>query len=103
MEEFIAYLVKNLVDNPDAVKVESKQGEKALLVEIRVDPSDIAKVIGRGGKTIQAVRTLAMITATRAGFRIRVEIVEDKKEEPEAEVVEEVVEEVTVEAQEEQN
>ena len=84
MEDFIAYLVKNLVEEPDAVEVTSRQGEEWVNIDIRVAPGDIARVIGRKGRTIQALRTLAVTAAARLGTRVRVDLVEDEKPDAEA-------------------
>lgn len=92
MEEFIAYLIKNLVTEPDAVNVTSRQGEKAIILEIRVGDADVARVIGKGGRTIQALRTIATTAAARHGARVRLEVVEDDKEETEEEKEEEKTE-----------
>ncbi len=85
MEDFIAYLVKNLVEAPDEVEVTSRPGEEWVNIDIRVADGDIARVIGRKGRTIQALRTLAVTAAARLGTRVRVDLVEDEKEELEAE------------------
>ncbi len=76
MEEFLRYLVRNLVDKPDEVKVVCKEGDRSLILEIQVDKEDIAKVVGRGGKTIQSLRTLASIVSTRLGRKAHVVLVE---------------------------
>ncbi|CRX39326.1 KH domain-containing protein [Estrella lausannensis] len=76
MKEFIEYIVKNLVDEPDQVTVHCDQGEKGLVVEIRVGQKDIGKVVGRKGTTINALRTIAMTACARLGHKVRVELVE---------------------------
>lgn len=76
MKEFIAYLIKNLVDQPDAVDVQVIEGEQGMMVEIRVSQDDIAKVVGRQGRTIKALRTIAMTVGARFGRRVRVEIIQ---------------------------
>jgi predicted RNA-binding protein YlqC (UPF0109 family) len=76
MEEFIAYIVKNLVDHPDAVLVACKKGEKGVVVEVKVDEQDIGKVVGRQGRTIDALRTIASTIGARMGCRIRVEVMQ---------------------------
>ena len=57
MKDFIAYIVKNLVDNPDNVRISEIGGTQTLIVELSVDKSDIGKVIGKKGKTINAIRS----------------------------------------------
>lgn len=76
MKEFIAYLIKNLVDQPEGVDVQILEGEQGTIVEIRVSPSDIAKVVGRQGRTIKALRTIAMTVGARFGRRVRLEVLQ---------------------------
>jgi predicted RNA-binding protein YlqC (UPF0109 family) len=75
MKDFVAYLVKNLVDQPDEVNVDIFDGDRSTVVEIRVASTDIAKVVGRQGRTIKALRTIAMTVGARFNRRVRVEIV----------------------------
>jgi uncharacterized protein len=75
MKEFIAYLIKNLVDQPDAVQVEIVDKEQGTVVEVRVSPEDVGKIVGRQGRTIKALRTIAMTVGARIGRRVRVELV----------------------------
>ena len=60
MKEFIEYIVKNLVDDPETVSVSCFDGEKIVRIEIRVNSDEIGKVVGRKGSTIKAIRTIAM-------------------------------------------
>ena len=76
MKEFVAYLVKNLVDQPDGVAVDIHEGEQGTRVEIRVSPEDVAKLVGRQGRTIKALRTIAMTVGARFGRRVRLEILQ---------------------------
>jgi hypothetical protein len=76
MKEFIEYLVKNLVEKPDAVDVQVIDQEEGMRVELRVAPEDIARVVGRQGRTIQALRTIAITIGARFGRRVRVELIE---------------------------
>ncbi len=76
MKEFIEYLIKNLVDFPDKVDVRCIEGEQGMIIEIRVGPDDVGKVVGRKGNTIKALRTIAMSVCARLGRRVRVELVE---------------------------
>ena len=76
MNEFIAYLIENIVDEPNNVDVQVFEGEKSTVVEIRVAAPDIAKVVGRRGQTIKALRTIAMTVSARIGKRVRVELVQ---------------------------
>ena len=76
MEEFIAYLVKNMVNQPDQVDIRSMVGQSGLLVEIRVAPEDVGKVVGRKGNVIRSLRTLAMTIGARMGRRIPLKIIQ---------------------------
>ena len=76
MKEFIEYIVKNLVDEPQAVTVECTQGEKGFLVQMRVSPGDMGKVVGRKGMTIKALRTIVLSVCARLGHRVQIELVE---------------------------
>lgn len=76
MKEFIEYIVKNLVDQPDKVDVRCFDGEKGLIVEVRVAPEEVGKVVGSRGVTINAIRTIAVTICARLGRRVRVELVQ---------------------------
>jgi len=76
MEQFIAYLVKNIVGQPDEVDIRSMMGQSGLLIEIRVAPEDIGKVVGRKGNVIRSLRTLAMTIGARLGWRVHLEIIQ---------------------------
>ncbi len=68
-------LVEQIVDNPESVTVTGTDQENGeLYVEISVDESDIGKVIGRQGRIIKAIRTLARAAASQEGFRVEVEL-----------------------------
>lgn len=76
MEQFIAYLVKNIVNQPDLVDIQSVVGQSGLLIEIRVAPDDIGKVVGRKGNVIRSLRTLAMTIGARLGRKVHLEIIQ---------------------------
>lgn len=76
MEEFVAYLVKNMVNLPDQVDVRSKENQNGLLIEIRVAAEDVGKVVGRKGNVIRSLRTLAMSIGARLGHRVHLEIIQ---------------------------
>ncbi len=77
MKEFIAYLIKNLVEEPAGVTVEIVEKEQGMFVEVRVADKDIARVVGKQGRTINALRTIAMTVGARFGRRVRLELVSD--------------------------
>ena len=76
MEEFVAYIVKNMVNEPEKVDVRSMEGQSGLLIEIRVAPTDVGKVVGRKGNIIRSLRTLAGTIGARMGRRIHLEIIQ---------------------------
>jgi predicted RNA-binding protein YlqC (UPF0109 family) len=77
MKEFVEYIVKNLVDHPEKVRINAFGGRNSLIIELGVEKSDIGKIIGKKGKTINAIRTLLMSIASRNGVRVTLEILED--------------------------
>lgn len=77
MKEFVAYIVKNLVDSPDNVEINEIVGQHTLIIELLVAKEDIGKIIGKHGKTINAIRTLLMAVASRNGLRVTLEILEE--------------------------
>ncbi|MCF7806474.1 MAG: KH domain-containing protein [Simkaniaceae bacterium] len=79
MKEFVEYIVKNLVDHPDKVSINEVGGTQSFIVELSVEKSDIGKIIGKRGKTINAIRTLLMSVASRNGLRVSLEILEDEE------------------------
>lgn len=77
MKDFVKYIVMNLVDQPDQVKINEIAGTHTLIIELSVAKPDVGKIIGRQGKTIHAIRTILMSVASRAGMRVSLEILED--------------------------
>lgn len=75
MNEFIAYLIKNLVDKPEAVEVQVVDDQQGTTIEVKVSEEDVARVVGRHGKTIKSLRTIAMTIGARFGRRVRLELV----------------------------
>lgn len=76
MEEFVAYIIKNLVSNPESVQVFATEDQERIRLEIRVGSEDVGKVIGRRGNTINALRTIVRTVATRLGRKAQVELVQ---------------------------
>ena len=76
MAEFLAYLVRQLVDRPDAVRVETRAAEDQITLRLHVAPDDVGKVIGRKGRIARALRTVVRATAARRRERVVLEIVE---------------------------
>ena len=76
MKELLLYMAKNLVDNPDAVSVNEITDEEGLVLELRVAPEDMCKVIGRQGRIAKEIRTIIKTVAQRDGEKVTVEIVD---------------------------
>lgn len=76
MKDLVTYLVTNLVDDPDKVRVREVAGEKAQVFEVEVASSDRGKLIGKEGRTIRSVRALVAAAASRGGRRVVVEVLD---------------------------
>lgn len=81
-QQFVEYIVKSLVGNPDGVQVERRIDEKGVLLELTVDPDDLGRVIGKRGATAQSLRTLLRALGTKNDARYNLKIV-DNGERPE--------------------
>ena len=75
MKELLLYIARNLVEHPEQVTVESFEGDP-LVLELRVAPEDMGKVIGRGGRIAKEIRAIIKSVAQRKGVRVSVEIVD---------------------------
>jgi hypothetical protein len=76
MKELLEYLAKALVDNPDDVHIDVIEGERSVILQLRVNQEDIGKVIGKQGRIAQALRTLVKAAATKQGKNAIVEILD---------------------------
>lgn len=76
MKELVELIAKALVDHPEAVDVSQVDGERSTIVELRVSPEDMGKVIGKQGRIAKAIRALVKAAAMRDGKRVVVEIVQ---------------------------
>ena len=77
MKDLLTYLARNLVEHPDAVNVREIESEDGTVsLELRVDPSDMGKVIGRQGRIAKEIRTLMRSVAQRQGKKVSVEIMD---------------------------
>jgi len=76
MEEMLRILVKDLVDYPEKIEITSREEDKLTTLELRVDPSDMGKVIGRQGKIAKSIRTLMKAYSTKQGLKINVDIMD---------------------------
>jgi predicted RNA-binding protein YlqC (UPF0109 family) len=76
MKELIEQIAKSIVEKPDEVQVRAIEGEHAVVIELRVDPDDIGKVIGKQGRTITALRTILNAARAQKEKRQILEIIE---------------------------
>ncbi len=74
IKELVDYIAKQLVDKPEEVVVKETQDDKSVLIELRVAPEDMGKVIGKQGKIAKSIRTLTKAAAAKEGKRVVVEI-----------------------------
>jgi len=76
MKELVLEIARALVDMPDAVAVHEVQGEQATVLELRVAPSDVGKVVGKQGRTARAIRTILLAVGSKSRRRLTLEILE---------------------------
>ncbi len=74
LQNLLVLLVRPIVDEPDSVEVEASESDTRVDLELRVAPDDIGKVIGRGGRTIRALRTVVKAASVKVGKRVNVEV-----------------------------
>lgn len=79
VEQLLNYLARALVDHPDQVSLRISEAEGARLFELKVSAEDFGKVIGRDGRTVNALRTLLNAAAQRSGQKVRLEILDDRR------------------------
>ena len=80
MQAFLEQVVKGLVDHPDAVNITEVEQERTTVYEMRLDPSDVGRVIGRSGRTVNAIRTLLQAGSAKAGKFTRLDIIDEKED-----------------------
>ncbi len=73
-QEFLEYVIKSLVDNPDKVKVSRQVDEMGVLMTLDIDAADMGKVIGRSGNTAKAIRTLLRVVGMKNNARVNLKI-----------------------------
>ena len=76
MKELLIYIAQSLVDNPDEVSVTERETDMETVFELRVNPADMGKVIGRQGRIAKEIRALMRSVAQRQGKRISVDILD---------------------------
>ena len=74
LQNLLVLLVRPIVDEPDSVEVEASESDTRVDLELKVAPDDIGKVIGRGGRTIRAIRTVVKAASVKVGKRVNVEV-----------------------------
>lgn len=77
MKEVLEYVARALVDDPDAVEVTEVAGESSVILQLKVAPDDMGKVIGKRGRTVKAMRSVVRAAGSRQGLSTLVEIVEE--------------------------
>ena len=77
MRELVEFLARALVSDPDSVRVDEISENGEVVLEVRVAPDDLGRVIGRNGRVANAIRTVAKAAATKEDRRVLVEIIED--------------------------
>ena len=80
MQAFLEQVVKGLVDHPDSVNITEVEQERTTVYELRLDPSDVGRVIGRSGRTVNAIRTLLQAGSAKAGKFTRLDIIDEKED-----------------------
>lgn len=76
MKDLVEMIAKALVDHPEAVEVNEIEGERSVILELKVAPEDMGKVIGKQGRIAKAIRTVVKAAATRENKRVVVEILQ---------------------------
>ena len=76
LEDFVAYVARSLVDNPEAVQVSTLEKDRLSIIQIRCEKRDIGKIVGKNGKTIAAIRLLVSGAGGRIGMRMTVEVLD---------------------------
>lgn len=77
MKDLVHDIVSRLVTEPDAIRISEVAGEIATILEVRVSKPDLGRVIGKNGRTAEAIRTLVHAVATRAGRRVTLHVMDD--------------------------
>ena len=76
MEKLVKYIAEALVDHPEEVEVRSIEGENSIIIELKVAPDDVGKVIGKGGQTAKAIRKILSAAATKLKKKSLLQIIE---------------------------
>lgn len=76
LKELVEFIAKSLVDKPEEVTVNEVEGERSIIIELKVDPEDMGKIIGKQGRIAKAIRTVVKAAATKDNKRVVVEILQ---------------------------
>lgn len=76
MKDLVEYIAKSLVDNPESVRVNEIDSSSAVILELQVADSDMGRVIGKGGRVVNAIRTVVQVAADKEGKRVTLEILD---------------------------
>ena len=76
MGELVEFIAKSLVDNPEQVEVKEVESEQSVIVELKVSPEDMGRIIGKQGRIAKAIRTVAKAAAIKENKRVVVEIIQ---------------------------
>lgn len=88
MRNLIEFILLHIVQNPDAVKVVEEEVDGRFIFTISVHPDDVGRVIGRNGRTIEAIRSLAKVRAMKDGIAVQIKVASDDDRKNEAEAPE---------------
>jgi predicted RNA-binding protein YlqC (UPF0109 family) len=75
MKELVEYIAKSLVDDPSQVQVNEVSGSGSIIIELRVAPEDMGRIIGKNGRVVNSIRMLLRASAARLGKRVTLEII----------------------------
>jgi predicted RNA-binding protein YlqC (UPF0109 family) len=75
MKELVEYLVKSLADHPDEVVLTEQDTDEAVILELKISPDDLGKIIGKNGNTINAIRTVVQVVASSRKKRAKLDVV----------------------------
>ncbi len=75
-QEIVEFIAKSIVLDPDSVETSVVEGERSTIIELRVAPDDIGRIIGRSGRTTRAIQTLIGAASKRSGKRVMLEILD---------------------------
>ncbi len=74
MKELVEYLVKSLADHPEEVLLEENEDDETIFLQLRISPDDLGKIIGKGGNTINAIRTIVQAAASSHKKRAKLDV-----------------------------